>query len=376
MNSTISQAFADCGMSSGRNEKMNNQYAKLIEDLKKKDQVVMLTRFKTVTETGKTIVEKSLINKDELETVDEQLLATIENVLIKGLPELFIIADHEIILCEPFYSEGRLIILGGGHIAKPLAKYGADIGFKVTVVDDRPAFANQDRFPEASEVLCESFETCFDHLQVNSSDYVVIVTRGHRHDAVCLRNVLDSNPEYLGMIGSKRRVKNLMELLTGEGLDEGKLNQVYSPIGLRIGAVTPEEIAISIMAEIISKKRLSQSASEGPKRRQTNQSDFDYEVLENLANNDTEKRTIVTVVSKKGSVPRGPGAKMIIWLDGRSLGSIGGGCSEAEVILAARDLLQAGSGYLTMKVDMTGSVAEDEGMVCGGIMDVLIEVYP
>lgn len=355
---------------------MDNQYAKLIEDLQQKNQVVMLTRFKTVTEADKTIIEKSLINKDELETVDKQLQKTIENILIKGMPELIITADNETVLCEPFYAEGRLIILGGGHIAKPLAKYGTDIGFKVTVVDDRPAFANEGRFPEASQVLCESFESCFDHLQVNASDYVVIVTRGHRHDAVCLRQVLDSDPEYLGMIGSKRRVKNLMELLVGEGFDEGKLNQVYSPIGLKIGAVTPEEIAISIMAEIISKKRLSQSASEGPKRRQTNQSDFDYEVLENLAKDNTEKRAIITVVSKKGSVPRGPGAKMIIWSDGRSLGSIGGGCSEAEVSLAARDLLQAGSGYLTMKVDMTGSVAEDEGMVCGGIMDVLIEVYP
>ncbi|MDO9493243.1 XdhC/CoxI family protein [Acetobacterium sp.] len=355
---------------------MENQYDKLIEDLKQKNQVVMLTRFKTVNEAGKIVIEKSLISKDELESVDTQLQEAIENILIKGLPELITTANKETVLCEPFYSEGRLIILGGGHIAKPLAKYGADIGFKVTVVDDRPSFANEGRFPEASQVLCESFETCFDRLQVNASDYVVIVTRGHRHDAVCLRQVLESEPEYLGMIGSKRRVKNLMELLVGEGLDEGKLNQVYSPIGLRIGAVTPEEIAISIMAEIISKKRLSQSATEAPKKRQTNQSDFDYEVLENLANDDTEKRAIVTVVSKKGSVPRGPGAKMIIWADGRSRGSIGGGCSEAEVSLVARDLLQTGSGYHTMKVDMTGSVAEDEGMVCGGIMDVLIEVYP
>ncbi|WP_373482387.1 XdhC family protein [Acetobacterium sp.] len=355
---------------------MDSQYKQLMEDLKQKNQVVMLTRFITIAETRQTVIEKSLISKDELESVDKGLRETIENLLIKGLPELITTEDNQTILLEPFYAVGRLIILGGGHIAKPLAKYGADIGFKVTVVDDRPSFANEGRFPEASQVLCESFETCFDRLEVNPSDYVVIVTRGHRHDAVCLRQVLESDPEYLGMIGSKRRVKNLMELLVGEGLDEEKLNLVYSPIGLKIGAVTPEEIAISIMAEIISKKRLSQLTSEAPKKKQTNQSDFDYEVLENLANDVIEKRAIITVVSKKGSVPRGPGAKMIIWPDGRSLGSIGGGCSEAEVSLVARDLLCTGSGYLTMKVDMTGSVAEDEGMVCGGIMDVFIEIYP
>ncbi|PKM74976.1 MAG: xanthine dehydrogenase, partial [Firmicutes bacterium HGW-Firmicutes-17] len=120
---------------------MENQYDKLIEDLKQKNQVVMLTRFKTVNEAGKIVIEKSLISKDELESVDTQLQEAIENILIKGLPELITTANKETVLCEPFYSEGRLIILGGGHIAKPLAKYGADIGFKVTVVDDRPSFA-------------------------------------------------------------------------------------------------------------------------------------------------------------------------------------------------------------------------------------------
>ena len=99
-------------------------------------------------------------------------------------------------------------------------------------------------------------------------------------------------------------------------------------------------------------------------------------MVKNLAENDSDKRAIVTVISKKGSVPRGAGAKMIIWPDGRSLGSIGGGCSEGEVIVAARDLLREEGGFLTMHVDMTGEVAEDEGMACGGIMDVLIEVYP
>lgn len=353
---------------------MDNQYYKLLEDLKHENQVVMQTKFKTKDEEGTTIIEKTLFSKGTLASANERLKEKIENVLINGLPML-IEDKHETVLYEPFYSESRLIILGGGHIAKPLAKYGADIGFKVTVVDDRPSFANAGRFREASQVLCESFETCFDRLQVNTSDYVVIVTRGHRHDAVCLRRVLDSNPEYLGMIGSKRRVKSLMELLVEEGFDEEKLNQVYSPIGLKIGAITPQEIAISIIAEIISKKRLGQSSLETPKKKQINQSDCDNEVLENLAKDDTEKRAIVTVLSKKGSVPRGPGAKMIIWSDGRSCGSIGGGCSEAEVSVAARELLYSGSGYRLMKVDMTGSVAEDEGMVCGGIMDVLIEVY-
>lgn len=356
---------------------MENSYFELIRELKSGKQAVMITKLKTMDQEGTTLIEKSLINQQKLNSdgVDEDLKKNAGNVLMSGLPELIPGQGNEIILYEPFYSVGRLIVLGGGHIAKPLVKYGAEIGFEVTVVDDRPSFANQARFPEASVVLCESFEQCFKKIEVNPSDYVVIVTRGHRHDAVCLRQVLDLTPEYLGMIGSKRRVKIIMEQLIEEGFDQERINQVCTPIGLAIGAITPEEIAISIIAQIISKKRLNQTSLESNLKKKKSQSDFDYEVLENLANNNEEKRAIITIVSKKGSVPRGPGAKMIVWPDGRILGSIGGGCSEGEVILVARDLIRFG-GYKVEKIDMTGSVAEDEGMVCGGIMEVLIEVYP
>jgi len=356
---------------------MENSYFKLVQELKSRNQLVMVTKLKKNDRENKASIEKSLFNTDQLELngVNEELKKHALNVLKTGLPEMIQSQQNEIELYEPFYSEGRLIILGGGHIAKPLAKYGSEIGFEVTVVDDRPSFANPGRFPEASVVLCESFENCFKTLEVNASDYVVIVTRGHRHDAVCLRQVLELSPEYLGMIGSKRRVKSLMELLIEEGFDQDKINHVCAPIGLEIGAITPEEIAISIIAQVISKKRLNQTSLQATKKKQRYQSDFDYEVLENLVNDTEEKRAIITVVSKKGSVPRGPGAKMIVWPDGRILGSIGGGCSEAEVILVARDLINSG-GFTVDKIDMTGSVAEDEGMVCGGIMEVLIEVYP
>lgn len=355
---------------------MINQYTKLMVDLSQKNQVVMVTKFKTEEETGEKTIEKNLLYKEELDLniLDEETDKILEAVINKGLPEFITTGAGEEILYEPFYSEGRLIILGGGHIAKPLARYGADIGFKVTVVDDRPSFANAMRFPEASKVWCESFDGCFEKLKVMESDFVVIVTRGHRHDAVCLRQALVVNPEYLGMIGSQRRVKDLMEQFLEEGFSQEQLNLVYSPIGFRIGAVTPEEIAISIIAEIISVKRIDQRCEKTVKKK-INHSDFDIEVLKSLAENNTEKRAIVTVVSKKGSVPRGPGAKMIIWADGRSLGSIGGGCSEGEVIVAARDLIREDGGFLMMEVDMTGAVAEEAGMVCGGVMVVIIEVF-
>ncbi|WP_323396931.1 XdhC/CoxI family protein [Acetobacterium wieringae] len=357
---------------------MVNPYQKLLNELENEKQVIMCTRGVTNPETTKRTIEKSVLRNGDLQTeqFDEKTRKTITAVIDQGLPKFNTTEEGAFVLYEPFYSEGRLIILGGGHIAKPLARYGADIGFKVTVVDDRPSFANAQRFPEASRVMCESFDSCFDRLQVKNTDYVVVVTRGHRHDAVCLRQAIAKNPEYLGMIGSKRRVKGLMTQFREDGFTDEQLARVYSPIGLRIGAVTPEEIAISIIAEIIQVKRMAHQPEKADRNNQTNHSDFDFEVIKNLAENDLDKRAIVTVISKKGSVPRGAGAKMIIWPDGRSLGSIGGGCSEGEVIVAARDLLREEGGFLTMHVDMTGEVAEDEGMACGGIMDVLIEVYP
>ena len=104
---------------------------------------------------------------------------------------------------EYYKPEERLIILGGGHVSWPLALFGAECGFAVTVVDDRPSFANRERFPKARQILCESFERCFDKLHITSSDYVAVVTRGHRYDMECLRKLLSGRePAYVGMMGS------------------------------------------------------------------------------------------------------------------------------------------------------------------------------
>ena len=272
---------------------------------------------------------------------------------------------------EPFFPRPVLIILGGGHIARPLCELGSRVGFSVTVVDDRPSFANKARFPQADQVVCECFEKCFDNLPFHPYSYVVIVTRGHRHDLVCLRAIVNKTWRYAGMIGSKRRVCEIMKQLKGEGVPEEILNRVNSPIGLNIGAVTPEEIAFSILAQIIGYRRLK-DPNLGNQSSKISTTEFDREVLEELASDSKDQRALVTIVSTKGSTPRKTGAKMIVWPDGRILGSIGGGCCESEVIRTALDVIREG-GYQIQTVDMTGSVAEDEGMVCGGTMDVLIE---
>lgn len=149
----------------------------------------------------------------------------------------------------------ELIILGGGHIALPLAKVARLLGYYITVIDDRPSFANTSRFDQADRVICNDFKKATHELKISTNTYIVIVTRGHQHDKACLEAVINSPAAYIGMIGSRRRVKALKSELLNEGVSSEVISRVFTPIGLEIGAETPEEIAISILAQIISVHR-------------------------------------------------------------------------------------------------------------------------
>ncbi len=341
---------------------MTNQqiYAQIIKALDHHKPTVMVEQF------GGREGSCSDMQK-RLAVADEPLFA---QAIESGAP-VFDAAEGVTTVAEPFFPEERLIVLGGGHIALPLADFAAKTGFAVTVVDDRPSFANAPRFPSAAKVICESFERVFEQLDVCASDYVVVITRGHRHDMTCLRRLAQgTEPCYVGMIGSRRRVGALKEALVEEGCDAERIQRTHTPIGLPIGAVTPAEIAISIMAEIIACKRLR--GAEGNRR--VNRSDVDTQVLRAIAAEADVPKAIVTVVAAKGSVPRGPGAKMLVYFDRHVTGSIGGGCSESEVINIAQQMIGTGR-YRLHTVDMTADIAEEEGMVCGGVMQVLIEDY-
>ena len=319
-----------------------------------------------------------------LETVIKGNEGKIEDGLTRSLSEVVPVEDAHgrrfarvtaeqtedcLIIQEPFLPQERLIVLGGGHIALPVCSFGAACGFHVCVVDDRPDFANTERFPEASQVLCDSFENGIQRLGITPFDYVVVITRGHRHDADCLRVLLPGiEPAYLGMIGSRRRTTGLLQMLREEGFDEERIAKICTPIGLSIGAVTPAEIAVSILSEVIAYRRLPEHGDPG---RFCNDSDAELSILQYLAEN-PEPKAVVTVISTKGSTPRGSGAKMSVSPLGKVTGSIGGGCSEAAVIRDAVRIIGTGR-YKLVDIDLTGDVAESDGMVCGGTMRVLVE---
>ena len=159
------------------------------------------------------------------------------------------------LMLEVHERPATLLIIGGGHIGKALAVIGNLCGFSVEVVDDRPEYANAERFPEADKVTRGRFDEVLADYPIDTSTYIVCVTRGHRHDETSLRAVVGSPAAYVGMIGSRRRVRAVLQHLLDEGLDPQGVGGVHTPIGLDIGAETPEEIAVAIMGEIIMVRR-------------------------------------------------------------------------------------------------------------------------
>ena len=162
------------------------------------------------------------------------------------------------IFVEPILPPALLYIFGAGHVAYSLYQIAQIAGFDITVVDDRDAYANRDRFPTARDVVAEDFDKACEKLHISESAYIVIVTRGHRDDMRVLRWAVNTPARYIGMIGSKRKVITIYRELEKEGIPLETFANVHAPVGLDIGAITPEEIAVSIVAEMVAIRRNAQ----------------------------------------------------------------------------------------------------------------------
>jgi xanthine dehydrogenase accessory factor len=201
----------------------------------------------------KTSGEKvgSLLGGVELE---KKILSEGEVILREKKPKVLVFSHKDRrmkILLEPVFSEPTVYIFGGGHVSEQLAPLAKKVHFKVVVIDDREMFANRERFPEVDEVIVSEFEKCFDQLNIDDSSYIVIVTRGHLYDGFVLEQAVKSKARYIGMIGSKKKIRTLYDNLMGKGMTKEILDRVHAPIGIDINSETPEEIAVSIVAELI-----------------------------------------------------------------------------------------------------------------------------
>ena len=159
------------------------------------------------------------------------------------------------IFVEPVIPQPRAFIFGGGHVSKGISKIATLAGFSTSIIDNREAFANAERFPEAEATYAEEYEDVFPKLPVNSSSYIIIVTRGHRDDMRVLRWAVNTPARYIAMIGSKRKTISVVHELEKEGIPREAFEKVFAPMGLEIGAEMPEEIAISVVAEMIAVRR-------------------------------------------------------------------------------------------------------------------------
>lgn len=286
---------------------------------------------------------------------------------VKGVTESGIVTfDGERIFCDTLGQEKQIVICGAGHVSIPVIKMAVMMDCEVIVLEDRPMYADHARLAGASQVICEPFEDGLDKIEGSADTYFVILTRGHRYDQICLEKIAKKEHAYIGMIGSRRRTALVKQNLAEKGVDKDVLDAVYTPIGLDIGAQTPAEIGVAIIAEIIevkNKKKRTYGYSKEIMRALTAQEPY------------PENKVMATIITRHGSAPQGLGTKMLIYRDGRCVGTIGGGCMEARVIQIAR-LMAAGESEQARicHVDMTGNEAEEEGMVCGGEVDVFLEI--
>lgn len=313
---------------------------------------------------GVHVGEKALFSKSRLlwENKDHGFFHKHQEIAEKITESGIINVEEEMIFCDIPGQQIKLVICGGGHVSIPIIQLGQMMGNHVTVIEDRPKFADHARRAGASEVFCEPFQDALKKIKGGRDTFFVIVTRGHRYDQICLFEIAKKEHAYIGMMGSKKRVATVKKQLIEDGADPQVIENIYSPIGLSIGAETPEEIAVAIAAEMIQVKNMKKRTS-----------GYTKEMLHAIREKEDTK-ILATIVTRKGSAPRAVGTKMLILPDGNCIGTIGGGCMEADVVRKARTLMgQNESNVQLCRVDMTGADAEEEGMVCGGIVDVFLE---
>ena len=243
-----------------------------VEAVNRNEAVALATVVKSETEQAPPLGAKLLVWEDGRVLgslggdFDALVLADARRALAAGVSQPFIYPKttartrrSESIATFQVYVEvvqpPTLLVIGGGHIGGYVAKLGKMVGFQVAVLDDRPDFANKERFPDADQIICEDYETALAKFLIDENTYIVVVTRGHKHDEVSVRAVVNSPATYIGMIGSRRRAGTVLRLIRDSGVALEALDRVRTPIGLDIHAETPEEIAVAIVAELIMTHR-------------------------------------------------------------------------------------------------------------------------
>lgn len=295
--------------------------------------------------------------------VNEELKTQITETPQIGIYEI----EGQKFFIEHLKRQAHLVICGGGHVSQQVIELAGKVGFHVTVLEDRLYFADRAREAGADLVLCDAFEKSLQGIAGTPDTYFLVVTRGHRFDRACLEQILKKPYAYVGMMASRGRSALLKKQMAGDGFDRKALDEMHTPVGLSIHAETPEEIAVSIVAELIQIKNQTKKTA-----------GYDSLLMEYLTGvkEPGQPKVLATIIARRGSAPRSIGTKMLVLGDGRIIGTIGGGCMESEVQHQCLRLLrEENEKSRIVCADMTVSQAEDEGMVCGGTIDVFLEKF-
>ena len=295
--------------------------------------------------------------------VNEELKTQITETPQSGIYEI----EGQKFFIEHLKRQAHLVICGGGHVSQQVIELAGKVGFHVTVLEDRPYFADRAREAGADLVLCDAFEKSLQGIAGTPDTYFLVVTRGHRFDRACLEQILKKPYAYVGMMASRGRSALLKKQMAEDGFDRKALDEMHTPVGLSIHAETPEEIAVSIVAELIQIKNQTKKTA-----------GYDSLLMEYLTGvkEPGQPKVLATIIARRGSAPRSIGTKMLVLGDGRIIGTIGGGCMESEVQHQCLRLLrEENEKSRIVCADMTVSQAEDEGMVCGGPIDVFLEKF-
>lgn len=303
--------------------------------------------------------ETKIYNDESYKPFWDKALAQIDADVVAA--KTFTLENGVKVFGEKLNTKPTLVICGGGHVSYFVYKVGVMVGFDLVVIDDRPEFANKERFPEAKEVICSDFESALDNLKLGEDTYYVIVTRGHQGDAVCLEKILKKGSSYVGMIGSRKKVATVKDSLRAKGFTEEEIAKAHTPIGLDIHAETPEEISISIMAQIISVRRGTSC-----------ESFVNDEAIALIADTD-EPVALSMILEKNGSIPRGAGAKMAVTKTGVLAGTIGGGAIEFNARNKSMEIADQDMKPFIVTYSMKNEDAGKEGMACGGSALLYIE---
>ena len=293
------------------------------------------------------------------ETLLTQNLSALKKCTTSGV---FTLGDTRV-FAERFGAGARLVICGGGHVAAAAARLAKLLDLPVTGLEDRPEYADALRETGADRVLCAPFETSLAQIPGSTETYFCVLTRAHAYDITCLKQILQKPAAYVGMMGSRGRSELVRRQLAEAGLDPARVARLHAPIGLAIGAKTAQEIALSILAQIVEIKS-ARPLTEG----------FSPAILAALGALDTPA-VLATIVSRHGSTPREVGSKMLLLPDGRTVGSVGGGIMEYRARQLAGKMLE-GTEVPQQLASFTTGLEDDEKALaaCGGSMELFLQV--